>query len=341
MLSAAGEARIEQSPLGHDDFEDVVESFVEQNVRIEGHDHVDAEEQLAQAFVNVEIHRTIGLGVGSGPVEDRDVAAAVNREMQLERAVAAPVIVDIVGEGHRLLGDVLVDQLLHGVARAVEQLLAGLLVDAGAEAIAEFADAGRRRLAACDQRTQIRPVRLGRSGVVQHDVHDTTVENALLVDLDRRDAQTFFPYGPGIARHRAGNLPADIDHMAEDRGEADELLLVEDRQHHAPVVQVRDRAGAGIRIVPDEDIAVMDVVTIGRDDAWNVGSELTDDHASAIVADHRVFVVLLSYDRRQGDTAYDFVHLVARVLERVFNDVEGDRVNGCYSHFSSPCRPAR
>ena len=69
------EARIEEAPLGKDDLEQVVEALVEQDGGVERHDHVYAEEQLAEALVDVEVDRPLGLLIGAGPVEDGNVAA--------------------------------------------------------------------------------------------------------------------------------------------------------------------------------------------------------------------------------------------------------------------------
>ena len=102
---------------------------------------------------------------------------------------------------------------------------------------------------------------------------------------------------------------------------------MEDRHHHAPVVVVRDRSLAGIRIVPDEDVAFVDVALELLDDRGDVGAELADDHLAALVADHREFVVLLADDRRQRDAHDDAVHFKAGVFQRVFDDVERDGID--------------
>ncbi len=113
-----GKARIEQRALGQHDLEQIVEAFVEQHRGIERHDHVDAEEQLAEALVDVEVDRALRLIVGAGPVEHRDLALAVDRQRHAERAVADAVVVDIIGEADRLLGNVFLDEHLHRLARA-------------------------------------------------------------------------------------------------------------------------------------------------------------------------------------------------------------------------------
>src|SRR5580704_16663462 len=46
---------IEQRSFREDDFKEIVEAFVEQHGRIEGHDHVDAKEELAEALMDMKI----------------------------------------------------------------------------------------------------------------------------------------------------------------------------------------------------------------------------------------------------------------------------------------------
>src|SRR5262249_48664554 len=63
------EARVQQRALRQGDVEDVVEAVVEQDLRIEGHDHVDPEEQLAEALVDMEVDRPRGLLGRPRPVD--------------------------------------------------------------------------------------------------------------------------------------------------------------------------------------------------------------------------------------------------------------------------------
>ena len=144
-------ARIEQRAFRQNNLEQIVKAFVEKHRRIERHDHVDAEEQLAEPFVDVKIDRAFGLRIGSGPVEHRHLAAPINRQRHLERTVAEPVVVDVVGKADRLLGNVFLDQNLHGFAGAVEQHVAGRHVGVAAESVAQFAHPRRGRAAAGDQ----------------------------------------------------------------------------------------------------------------------------------------------------------------------------------------------
>ena len=153
------------------------------------------------------------------------------------------------------------------------------------------------------------------------------MSDAPVIDAHWWNAQTLFPDAAGVEWHRSRHLAADIDHMAKDRGEADQYLLVEDRHHHAPVVVVRNRAFACVGIVPDENVAFVYIPFELLDDGWNIGAELPDDHLAAFVAYHREFVVLLANNRRQRDADDDPVHLEACVLQGILDDVERDRIN--------------
>ena len=99
----------------------------------------------------MKVDRAFRLRIRSGPVEDGDFAAAIDRERHLERAVAQAVVVDIVGEADRLLRNIFLDQYLHRFTRAVEQHVACSHIGFAAEAVAQLAHARRRRAAAGDQ----------------------------------------------------------------------------------------------------------------------------------------------------------------------------------------------
>ena len=121
------ELRVQQRALRKRHLEDVVDPVVEEDLGVEGHDHVDPEEELAEALVDVEVDRAGRLVVRPGPVGVADVALAPDRQHHLERPVAEAVVVDPVGEGGGLLRDVLADDVRHRLARPLEQRVAGVL----------------------------------------------------------------------------------------------------------------------------------------------------------------------------------------------------------------------
>ena len=92
------EARIEQRAFRKDHFEEIVETFVEKYRRIKGHDHIDAEENFAEPFMNVKINRAFGLRICPGPIKHRHLGPPKNRKFHFKRAVAETVVVNVVGK---------------------------------------------------------------------------------------------------------------------------------------------------------------------------------------------------------------------------------------------------
>jgi hypothetical protein len=113
---------------------------------------------------------------------------------------------------------------------------------------------------------------------------------------------------------------------------ADVAPGMEDRHDDQPVVAVRDRPLAQVRVVQQDHVALRDVAAEAVDYLGDVGAELADDHLAAFVADHRELVVLHPDGRRHGGAANHLVHLEARVEQRVLDQVERDRVDPSACH---------
>ena len=178
---AAPGTRVEQRTLGQDDLEEVVEAVVEQDARVEGHDHVDAEEELEQAFVNVEVDRARRLRIGAGPVEHGDVALALDREHHLERAVAEAVVVDLVREGRPAPRGCTSDDQ-HSSPRACARVSAS---QASANVSPpKRSQISRTRVSAArqprDQRHQVGAVHVRRARVVEDDLERRSFRSPLL-----------------------------------------------------------------------------------------------------------------------------------------------------------------
>ncbi len=147
-VRAAGErcriARLEQRAFGDVHLDEIVEAVVEQDLRIENHDHVDAEEHLEHVFVEIEVDRAFRLRIGARPVEHDIVAHAPHRAAQLVGAVAAPVVADVILEDELFLGDRLLDELRHRALVALESRLERGDERIHAEAVAHLDDAPLR-----------------------------------------------------------------------------------------------------------------------------------------------------------------------------------------------------
>ena len=321
------EPRVQQRPLGQRHLEDVVDPVVEQDLRVERHDHVDPEEELAEALVDMEVDRAGGLVVGPGPVGVTDVALAPDRQHHLERPVAEAVVVDPVGEGDGFLRDVPADDVRHRRAGPVEERVARALERLGPEALADLDDSPLGGAAAADDGHQVAAVRLGRARVVEDHLERRLVEDAAVEDLDRRDPDPLLPDRERVGDLAPGRLPADVHHVTEERGERDPLPLEEDRQDHEPVVAVRDRPLAEVRVVQEDHVAFADLAAEAVDDLGDVGAELADDHLAAGVADHRELVVLHADHGRHGRPPDHLVHLEPRIEERVLDQVERRNVD--------------
>ena len=140
---------------------------------------------------------------------------------------------------------------------------------------------------------------------------------------------------PCADRHRARRGAADVDQVAPLRRVADEVALEEDRPQQQDVGRVGDRPVAHVGVVQRDDVAVAQVGDLVRrvlDDRRDRAAELPDHHARVTVGDQRELVGLLADDRADGGRLQHTVHLVARVGQRVLDDVERDLVDVVLAH---------
>ena len=278
-----GEARVEQRALRQRDLEHVVEPVVEQDLRVERHDHVDPEEQLAEPLVDVEVDRARRLVGGAGPVDVADVALAPDRQHHLEGAVAEAVVVDPVGEGHALLGHVLADQARHGLARALEQRVAGRGEGVTAEALADLTT--RRSAARQPPISAIRSaaVHVGRARVVEDHGERGLVQHAVLEDLDRRDPQPLLPDRERlVVTWLPGTLPPTsiMWPNIEEKPTCSPSWKIGTITQ--PVVAVGDRPLAEVGVVQrNTSPSAMSPLEL-VDHLGDVGAELADDHLAAL-----------------------------------------------------------
>ena len=72
---------------------------------------------------------------------------------------------------------------------------------------------------------------------------------------------------------------------------------------------------AGIGIVGQEDVAVLDRAVVAGDEAVQERAELADHHLAFLIGDHREGVVLLADAGGHGGAEQHRVHLDARVAQ--------------------------
>ena len=162
--------------------------------------------------------------------------------------------------------------------------------------------------------------------------HDGLVEDALVVELHRRDAQ---PLGIDLGRVRgvrAGDPAADIGVVADRAGEGETLALVKQRLEDEDVGQVH---AAVERVVHDEDVAGRHVVPEVAHDRLHggrhraemarQGQALGREPAVGVGEARRIVHVVLEH-ARIGRPEHGKRHLVGDREDRVLEQLERDRV---------------
>ena len=321
------EMRLQQRAFRNAHLDQIVEPVIEQDLRIEDHDHVDAEEHLEHVFIEEKIDRSGRLRVGALEIEHHLVAVAPHGAADLVRAVALAVVANIVLEAHRFFGDGHRQQRLHRAVVARKQFLRGRDINIIAEPLGHLDHAARGNAARGDQGVEVRLAPIGLAGLVHHQLHQVFVIFPALPDLHRRNAHAFFEDRGRADRHRAGDAPADVALVAEHRGVGDQAPVLEHRQHHQPVVRVRNRARAGIGIGQEDHVPVLDRAVIADQEAVDEAAELANDHLAGGIGDQREGVALFADAGRHGGAHQRRVHFDAGIAQRVLDDVERHRVD--------------
>ena len=91
----------------------VIEPVVKQDLRIERHDHVNANEHLEHPLVQVEIDWTGCLIRRTGPVKVGVFTFAPDCQFELKWTIPTPIIIDVVLKRFRFSRQVLDNQLAH------------------------------------------------------------------------------------------------------------------------------------------------------------------------------------------------------------------------------------
>ena len=289
-----GEFRFEQRSFGDPHVDQIVETVVEQYLRIEHHDHVDAEEHLEHVLVQVEIDRSLALRVGAGEVEHHLLALAPHGAFDLVRAIADAVVADIILETDRFLTDRHGNQLLHRAMVACQQFLRGGDIDIVAEPLGHLHHAACRNPAGGDQRVEIGLAPVGLARLMHDELHQILVIFALFPDFDRRDAHAFLEDRARRDRHRSDNAATDVALMPEHRGIGDQPPVLEHRQQHQPVVGMRNRPLDRIGIGEEDHVPIFQRALIAVEEATDEAAELADDHPSLMVGDQRKGIALFA-----------------------------------------------
>ena len=198
-----------------------------------------------------------------------------------------------------------------------------------AEPVAQLGDSGLGEPNRRGQGHHVGDVHVGEPGIARQDVEHRLVQGAGVVQLDRREPDPLFEDRCRRGRHAAGDGGPDVGQIAEDRSDADELILVEQRAGDQQVGRVLNRTGAQIGVVLDDHVARAqllpgEVVEQGR---AQIPAELADDHPALGVRDQRKGVVLLANDRRHRGPEDDCVHFPANALQGVLDQVDGDGID--------------
>ena len=321
------ELRFQQRAFRDSDVDQVVIAVVEQNLWVEHHDHVDAEEHPHHVLVQQEVDRAVALGIGPGEIQHHLAVLAPHGAADLVGAVAQAVVADVVLEADRRFADGAFDQGLHGAVIAGQKLLAGGDEHVVPEPLAHLDHPARGDAASGDQGVQVRLAPFGRAGLVHDQLDQVFVVDPLLPDLHRRDAHPLLEDRTGVDRHGARHLAADVGLVPEHGGVGDQPPVLEHRQQHQPVVAVADGALHRIGVGEEDHVPLLHRAVIAVEERVDVGAELPDHHAALGIADQGKGVALLADAGGHGGADQRGVHLHPRVAQRVFNDVEGDWID--------------
>ena len=197
--------------------------------------------------------------------------------------------VDTVGDlGQQLLADrasAVLDDRVEGGFQGGDAVAGGELLDAaGAET------------SGADLRIDVAAQVLGQARVALQDAEGGVVGAAAVVELDRRHDQAFLPHVGRVDGETAGHHAADVVVVAEDLAEPHEAFAEEDRQRGTQVGRVPGAAGAVVGVVPEEDVAGVDVLEaeVLEDGLHDGGVGATGELTAVGVEDGDAVVVLVA-----------------------------------------------
>ena len=89
-----------------------------------------------------------------------------------------------------------------------------------------------------------------------------------------------------------------------------------------------DGTGAGIGVGQEDHVPIFERAVPIIEEAADEAAELADDHLARVIGDQREGIALFADAGRHGGAHQRGVHFDAGVAQRVFDDVERDRING-------------
>ncbi len=335
---ARGKFGLKIVPFGAITFTGPEDAVVLRHVLGEGHlveqDRADGvvagdEQRALERHVVARRH----LGVRAGEV-DRDLVALDDHarlDAQAHVPVARVVVEPADDRPVRAVGDLL-DLAAQHPLRVVHPVVRGAHDDLDAVAVDEPQEALASELARGEHRVHVAAVhRLGADVVEDHPV-EVLVQLAAAVP-----AQRVVELRLGVHVERvgvdAGERAADVEHVGGDGREAEQLALVEDRHRHGDVRRVR---GAEVRVVVDDDVALLELALEPVQEAADVPGQRADVHrrrvglaqlAALRVEDAGAEVLGLADDRRVAHAEEDARHLLRDGVEGAAEHAERDRID--------------
>ena len=197
-------------------------------------------------------------------------------------------------------------------------------------AVEQLGVAALGQLAGGDHRLDVAVVEGRRADVVEDVLPEPGLPDALLLHLDRAVDVPLRPVVDEVDG-QAGIGAADVEHVRRRAGEADQLALVEDRDHDRHVRRVR---GAAVGVVVEDDVALVDVVAEDRDHVLDDLRHRAHEHRRRVrlgqlvalrVEDAGAEVLGLADDRRVGHAVEDAGHLLGDGGEGAADHAHEDR----------------
>ena len=215
------------------------------------------EERVVIHVAGRQVQSGAHLRIRAGVVElDRPIASHRQLDDDADRYIADVIVLEIFGEGV-------------GSLRELRQHRAGQRLGAVQGRIHRAPNLSppialgqplhpRLSLRQCrDAGGHIAPIQRGDAAIVRKQVPHFLVQHAPLEQLDRTHAQAFLEHLRVLHVDASGRIAADIGTMDKGPGETQQLAIDEHRPERVDVVQMHDHAARRVRIICDDDIALL------------------------------------------------------------------------------------